>query len=442
MAAEFMKLPSYAKLSVFAGRWSSRVVSGVIDQGLFSGSNFLVNILLARWLTPDGYGAFAIAFSLYLGLAGLVCSLTLEPMMVYGATDFSDKIDDYLAKVSFMHFFISGVPAGGLLVIAYFFKGETSNTIRVAACALPFMLQVWFVRRALYCTMRITQAAVVSLLYSVLLVGGISFLKAAGLISPIYIYVIFVLASLSCFMYYRVVVAVNPGASADGSNSVKMIIDRHWNFGKWLIVASAAASVSTLLYAPVLGLVSELKDVAAYKGIQNLSTPFGQMLTVFTMLMLPGMSRVVRNDPWKRVRKYIWGITIGFALAALLYGAVLILFGEQILMLLYANKFYAEYCWLIPVFAFVLVIRSINQSLATIIRAYEDTRTILIAKISSALVVFSVLIIFVPIMNLRGILLAMCLGVLTELCIVVRFFFRISYGNRAEGRGEDVVDCV
>ncbi len=401
-----------------------RVGSGILDQGLFSGSNFLVNILLARWLSPDGYGAFAIAFSLYLGCAGIVCSLTLEPMMIYGTTDFRDHINDYLAKVSFAHFGISVLLAVIFLAISLFFGGQTGKTVSVAALALPFMLQVWFVRRALYCTMNIAHAAVVSFLYSLILLGGISVLKLSGLISPIYIYEVFVLASLICFMYYRVVAVRRAVVPAGRGTPIQPILRKHWNFGKWLIIASVASSVSTLLYAPILGLMSALQDAAAYKAIQNLSLPFSQLLATFTLLMLPSMSRVVRREPWTRVCGYIRFMTIGFAGVACLYGVVMILFGKQILLLLYANAFYVEYYWLIPGFAFVLVVKAINQSLATAIRAFESTRTILVAKVSTAVVVLIILMIFVPIMNLYGILLGMCAGVLTELCILVNFFLR------------------
>jgi len=343
-------------------------------------------------------------------------------MMVYGTTDFSDSIRDYLAKVSIMHFGISGFLAAALLAAALFFGGETGRIIGFSACALPFMLQVWFIRRSLYCTMQLPSVATVSLLYSVTLVGGLFVLRYVDMVIPLYIYGVFILASLVCVAYYRIAVVKKTHTATAQASPVKQIIRRHWKFGKWLVIASVAASVSTLLYAPILGLMSNLKDVAAYKAIQNLSLPFSQILTVFTMLMLPIMSRVVKNDSRERIHRYIWSATAGFGLFAALYGLFLLVFGRQILMLLYANKFYVEYCWMIPVFAFVILIRSINQSLATAIRAYESTRTILAAKIGSALVVLFTLMIFVPTRGLHGVLLAMCLGVLTEFGIVVRFF--------------------
>jgi O-antigen/teichoic acid export membrane protein len=412
-------------ISATAGKWSMRLISGIMDQGLFSGSNFMINILLARWLTPDGYGAFAIAFSIYLAFSGVVSALTLEPMMIYGATDFKDNIDDYLSKVSFIHFAVSSLLAGVLFIASLFWDGDISKTITAAAIALPFMQQVWFIRRAFYCTANVFHAAIVSLLYSIALLGGILTLKATGSISPAHIYTIFIVASLVCFAYYSIVTRIltqNKGRPC----AISKIAGKHWNFGKWLIAASIAASISTLLYAPILGLMSSLKDAAAYKAIQNLTMPFMQVLTAFTLLTLPMTSRVARNESWTKARNYILTMTAVFSASACLYGAAMLIFGKKILFLLYSNNFYVEYFWLIPAFIFVMVIKSINQSMAIAVRAFECTRIILVTKICSATAVFIVLATCVKIISIKVVLLAMCLGVLTELCILLSFFIQMN----------------
>ena len=54
----------------------------VLDQALFAGSSFSINILLARWLPPVQYGAFALAFFLFLLLGALHTAVLTEPMLV------------------------------------------------------------------------------------------------------------------------------------------------------------------------------------------------------------------------------------------------------------------------------------------------------------------------------------------------------------------------
>src|SRR5437879_1887053 len=60
--------------------WATKGGLAIVDQGLISGSNFLLGILLARWLVPEQYGAYALAFSLFLLLSFLYHSMLLEPM--------------------------------------------------------------------------------------------------------------------------------------------------------------------------------------------------------------------------------------------------------------------------------------------------------------------------------------------------------------------------
>src|SRR5690349_20138293 len=67
----------------------------LVDQGLFSGAGFLVNLLLARWLAPASYGAFAVAFAGFLFISGFHNVLVLEPLTVMGPGRHSDNLPAY-----------------------------------------------------------------------------------------------------------------------------------------------------------------------------------------------------------------------------------------------------------------------------------------------------------------------------------------------------------
>ena len=56
----------------------------VIDHGLISGSNFLISVLLARWMLPEQYGALALAFAVFLLLSLSYQALLLQPLGVFG----------------------------------------------------------------------------------------------------------------------------------------------------------------------------------------------------------------------------------------------------------------------------------------------------------------------------------------------------------------------
>ena len=41
----------------------------ILDQGLIAASNFVMGVLLARWLEPAQYGSYGLAFSIFLLLS-------------------------------------------------------------------------------------------------------------------------------------------------------------------------------------------------------------------------------------------------------------------------------------------------------------------------------------------------------------------------------------
>ncbi len=57
--------------------WVTKGGLAILDYGLFSGSNFLLGVLLARWMAPEQYGAYALAFSIFILVTFLYQALIL-----------------------------------------------------------------------------------------------------------------------------------------------------------------------------------------------------------------------------------------------------------------------------------------------------------------------------------------------------------------------------
>src|SRR3984885_8096272 len=97
--------------SVFAmfRKWAAKGGLAIIDYGLISGSNFLLGILLARWLTPKEYGAYALSFSFFILAGFLYQSLLLEPLSVFSGTLFRDNLRGYLKTTLWIHWALSAV---------------------------------------------------------------------------------------------------------------------------------------------------------------------------------------------------------------------------------------------------------------------------------------------------------------------------------------------
>src|SRR5271165_2611245 len=153
--------------------WFAKGGLAVIDYGLISGSNFLLGILLARWLTPSEYGAYALSFSFFILAGFLYQSLLLEPLSVFSGTLFRDNLRGYLKTTLWIHWELSlamclllGTAAVVTSVIGH------SPVLAVALAgmtvATPFILMHGLAKRSFYLRLSPGPAAFASTFYCAL----------------------------------------------------------------------------------------------------------------------------------------------------------------------------------------------------------------------------------------------------------------------------------
>ena len=115
-------------------RWVGKGGLAVLDQGLISGSNFVISILLARWLIPEQYGAYAVALGINVLLFTVYQSLLLEPMSVFGGSSYRECLRGYLGSLFWIHI------AASLGIFAAFGASALVARIVAPASVLPAAL--------------------------------------------------------------------------------------------------------------------------------------------------------------------------------------------------------------------------------------------------------------------------------------------------------------
>ena len=148
-----------------AARWAGKGGLAILDQALISGSNFLVSICLARWLMPEQYGSYALAFSISLLLTFLYQSLLLEPMAVFSGGAYRKSLRGYLGALLWIHVWISGfglIVLGIATVVAYRRGGSGGlpGALLGVTLASPCILLFSLARRAYYMKRARARAAV------------------------------------------------------------------------------------------------------------------------------------------------------------------------------------------------------------------------------------------------------------------------------------------
>ena len=323
-------------------RWGARAIFAVLDQGLISGSNFLLGIQLARSLHPAGYGAYALAFSIFSLLLVLDQAIVLEPMSVFGGSKYSGLLRRYLGELLKFQSILSGVCLSLLLVAALGIGiSRQSSDLYVAllgiGIATPSILLLYFTRRALYLEYRSSAAAGGAVLYCVLLFSGLWLVDHLGLISAFSAFLCMgaaALATSSLLMIY-----IRPRLKSKGRESEFQIVNEHWNYGRWALGSSAFMWISWNVWYTIVGSLSGLAGTGTLKAWMNLAMPVIQSCAALSLLVLPHTSRVVHVEGWAGAKRQALTVASLFTAGATVYWVVVLTCHKPIIAFLYSGRY-------------------------------------------------------------------------------------------------------
>jgi len=360
------------KLLVYIREWATKGIFAVMDQALFSGSNFIVNILLARWLPPEEYGAFAVALSVFYLLAGFHTAVLTEPMMVFGAGKHQERFRKYFGMVLWGHWGVSVLIAFGLGIAAWVFSRMGSHTMANAlfglAVASPFLLLIWLARRACYAQLYPALAVTGSGFNLLIILAGLFLLWRAGGISSFSGFLLLGVAGgvSSLLLLGRLRPQI---VGYVGNPTPSMALADHWEYGRWNILGFLLYWASGQILMLIIPVFLSLTASAAVAATWTLYRPISQFMQALGSLVLPAFSRTASEpDGYKRLKQRVIGITAIFASAVALYALVASIFAKPILHFLYAGK-YDEHWILVILFGVALVFSTMTGVFISALKA-------------------------------------------------------------------------
>ena len=374
-------------------RYRSWVVKGgwaIVDQALFSGANFLVNILLARWLPPKEYGAFAVALSIFYLLAGFHTAVLTEPMMVFGAGKYREHFRKYLGMLLWGHWAISALIAMGLAGASWFFLRQGSpmgEALLGLALASPFLLLLWFTRRACYANLRPAWAVRGSAINLLAVLVGLFLLWQAGLLSTLTGLVLLGAAAGTASLVLTILHLRPRVWGFSGNPTPAMVLGDHWGYGCWNFLGVLAYWASGQILMLLIPLFLGLAASAAVAAVWNLYRPVSLFMHSLGLVLLPMFSRWVSagmeaQEIWRRATRF--ALLFGGAVA--LYGLLLTIGAKPVLRLLYAGK-YDEHWLLVALFALSTTASIATGMYVVALKVYGRTKTVMEIWGLSAIVV-------------------------------------------------------
>ena len=423
--------------------WATQATLAFVDQLLNSGSNFAVSILLARWLQAEQYGAYALAFSIFLLFVAAQQALLIEPMTVFGPSSYAGHLREYLGALLWINGTLGLVCAAVLglsaLIIHHFaVPGGLASALAGLSVAAPFVLLFQVGRQAFYLEQRPAAAASGTLVYSLLLLGGMWVVYRRGLVSPFAAYLMMALAAAGAAAF--ILVRLRPLLKPGGNPGLRHVWREHWQYSRWVLGTGAVKWITGNFSYALTGTLLGMADTGALKALLNFFLPLSHTASSFSLVFQPYVSGIFGRQGRSSTKTPVRRVTLVFLSGGILYLALLMLFKKTIFLLLYGGKF-MPFLPLLPWVAVSAVLSVASYGPAIGLRAIRSPSSILAAYSAAGATSILLGIVATWKLGLAGSVGALVLSNLA-LVIVVTFLFRrkVSRGAERPSTSEEAVE--
>jgi O-antigen/teichoic acid export membrane protein len=352
--------------------WARRGSWALVDHVLFASSMLVVNLLLARSLTPAAYGAFAVAFLLFM-LAGTLHTAALtEPLLVYGSGKYRDSLGAYVRVLLIGHALVAAAISCVFLIAAsacWLAHAHTlATTFAALAAASPFVLLLWLLRRVFYVQMRPQRAAIGDGLFLGLSVGALTAIAQFGEVGPASALLgIGVAGALASLVLLRLL-QVPPEVPL----RVRDVAREHWAYGRWNALEQGLYWVSAQSVIVLVPIVLGLREAAVVAAVVNLFRPLHPAMQSTTSLMLPALTARNGGTSFRWILRVV---VAPYAASVALYGALLVIFARPLMHHLYAGR-YDGYTTIVVFFALAYTATTVIQTLTVFLKATGRIRQV------------------------------------------------------------------
>jgi O-antigen/teichoic acid export membrane protein len=393
--------------------WAMKGGLAILDQGVFTGSNFVLSILLARWLSPEQYGSYAVAFAIFLFILTFHQALMLEPMSVFGGSVYRNCLRGYLKALLSLHLGLSLVIVIVLSISAgVAFRlgpaGSLPSALVGVAFAAPSILLFWLLKRTFYLKLSPAPSAVAAVLYCALTMGGLAVVYKHGLLSVFTALLLMGAGSLGASGFLLVYLKLRLTSSQEAPGVLDIGL-RHWRYGRWALGANAMMWVPINLFYPLLSRFSGMAEAGELKALMNFASPMLQTCAALSSLMLPYSARVLEQRGSAGVNVILKRMTLLCVACAVPYWVLILAFKGPAFRILYSGR-YTEVVYLLPIVALVSVFGSAFFGPSIVLRSLEAPGSVFAAVSVSSCIAVAVGIPLTRALGVRGAVWSMALS--------------------------------
>lgn len=362
----------------------SATIITLMDQALVSGGNFLIGILLARFLGIDSYGVFALLWMVVLFGKSINQAFITKPMLSLAPKKEPAAQTEYIGILHALEIGTAILMVG--FVTVFLLMGQWFD-ITVPTATLYWLVPVIvglqmiyeFYRKIMFVKQNVVAAFVLDILmYSIQFVAFVYLYLQETLSITTALMGIGVAHVIVCIVGFFHLNNLKVNRTA-----LKETIAHHYTYSKWLIGTAILQWFSGNFFIIVAGWLISPAAVGAVRIVQNV---MGLTHVLFLAMenMVPVKAALhYKEGGWIQLETYLKYITkrVGIVVGGILL--FLALFRTPIIEFLYGKE-YIEYSYLVIGFCLTYIFVFIGNPLRFALRTLEITKPIFVAYVLGA----------------------------------------------------------
>tara|TARA_B100001057_G_scaffold500410_1_gene615322 strand:+ start:24 stop:1280 length:1257 start_codon:yes stop_codon:yes gene_type:complete len=395
----------------------------LFDQIIVSGSNFIISILLIRFLDLEIFGKFSFLWLILLLINSVQLSYIISPMITNAGKQNKNELKSFYGSVILHQIFFSIFISLILFILLNFF-GDIFPNFNLKEYSISFTLIVLFsqfyqlTRRLLFCINQTFKALVLDITtYSILIFALIYFNFYKGLnINLIlwlfnFVYLFGVILNFKIFykMKYKI-------------HFFLKNFTLNWKIAKWLLYTSIIQWFSNNLWVINSGFILGAKMLGIIRACQTIIGISNIFYQSFENLIPTIVTKKLKTNGIKAMLKYLKEFRIISLSISIVLSFVLILLSEQILRLFYGHEI-SKFNEILSYLSLIIPLYFFTLPYVYGFRTMQNTKPIFISYLLSSIVALTISNYIITNYDIRGYIFGTYLSQII-IILILTFYFR------------------
>jgi len=400
------------------------------DQVVASATNFLTGIIIARICVKEELGIYMLGFTIILLIHELQTSLISAPYMVFSPRLSAKNRSLYMGSslVQYLTLSILVIVALllGILVISYGFGSTDLATAIKALCyVIPFIMLRELVRRFCFANMKMGTAFIIDCIVAASQLGALATLAYSGFLSSNTAFYSIGFASGLTVLGWLV---VKRHCYSFHQDHIWRDFKKNFSFGKWTLASSLLWTLGMTIYPWLLAYFHGTASTGVWAACWGIIAVANPILLGMQNFLGPKIVQSFTSNNPLLLKQFVLKVTIISLLIVTPLAIILSIFGGQLVVLFYGDK-YSNNGHIVSILAINLLVITTSYTLSRALLAMEQARLYFLANIVPLIVILSIGAFFVKQFGAMGVAWGLLLGYVTT--SITMFYMFLILINRA-----------